>query len=77
MESPTRYEIRVRGHLDGGWSDWFAGMTCTNLPGGEAVLDGILPDQAALHGVLARIRNLNLALISIRRAAPAEGRNQT
>lgn len=66
MDAPIRYEIRVRGHLDPGWSEWFASMTCTNLPGGEAILSGLLPDQAALHGALARIRDLNLVLISIR-----------
>jgi len=77
MDAPTVYEIRVRGHLDSSWSDWFAGMTCTNLPNGETVLGGLLPDQAALHGVLARIHDLNLVLISIRRVAPAEGRDPT
>jgi hypothetical protein len=61
------YEIRIRGELDAGWSDWFAGLTCINLAGGETILTGSLPDQAALHGVLTRIRDLNLVLISIRR----------
>jgi len=66
MELPTIYEIRVRNHLDPGWSDgWFAGMTCTNLPNGESVLCGPVTDQAALHGVLARIRDLNLVLVSV------------
>lgn len=60
------YEIRVRGELGAGWSDWFAGLTCTGLPNGETLLAGPLPDQAALHGVLTRIRDLNMVLISIR-----------
>jgi hypothetical protein len=59
------YEIRVRGHLDSYWSDWFEGLSLTNLPGGEAVIFGPLADQAALHGVLERIRDLNLTLISV------------
>jgi hypothetical protein len=67
MDTPMNYEIRIRGELDAGWSDWFAGLTCTNLPGGETLVAGSLPDQAALHGVLTRIRDLNLVLISIRR----------
>ncbi len=66
MDTPKIYEIRIQGMLDSGWSDWFAGLTCTNLPGGETLLAGSLPDQAALHGVLTRIRDLNMALISIR-----------
>jgi hypothetical protein len=63
------YEIRVKDHLDSRWSQWFDGLTVTNVDGalGEAVLSGPLADQAALHGVLARIRDLNLTLISVRR----------
>lgn len=77
MDAPTIYEIRVRSHLDPSWSDWFSAMTCTNLPDGEAVLCGPLPDQAALHGVLASIRDLNLVLLSVRSVTLAEGRDPT
>jgi hypothetical protein len=59
------YNIRVKGHLDGGWSEWFDGLQITNLENGVAVLSGEIVDQAALHGVLNKVRNLNLPLISV------------
>ena len=65
MDQPTRYEIRVKGHLDPDWAGWFEELTITNEENGTATLSGYLPDQAALHGVLNRISNLGLALISV------------
>ena len=59
------YEIKVRSHLDPRWSEWFAGLKLTHLVGNETLLSGSLPDQAALHGLLERIRDLNLKLISV------------
>ena len=59
------YEIRVKGHLDPRWSEWFDGLQITNEPNGEALLSGYILDQAALHGVLAKVRDLNLQLISV------------
>ncbi len=59
-----RYEIRVAGHLTADWSNWFEGLTVRQEPSGETVLSGLL-DQAALHGVLSKIRDLGLVLISI------------
>jgi hypothetical protein len=59
------YEIRVKGHLDGRWSEWFDGLEITNLENGEAMLSGDIVDQAALHGVLVKMRDLNLPLISV------------
>jgi hypothetical protein len=65
MDKPTRYEIRVEGHLDAAWADWYEGLTITNQESGEALLTGSLADQAALHGLLKRISNLGLTLISV------------
>jgi len=62
---PEYYEIKIRGHLDPGWSDWFMGMKLTYLEENETLLSGSLPDQTALHGLLERIRDLNLKLISV------------
>jgi len=61
------YEIRVKEHLDERWSDWFDGLEITNLENGETVLSGEIVDQAALHGVLAKVRDLNLALVAVSR----------
>jgi hypothetical protein len=61
---PAYYEIKIRGHLDQSWSDWFAGLSLTHLEEDGTLLSGLLPDQVALHG-LERIRDLNLALISV------------
>ena len=64
------YNIRVKGHLDERWSDWFDGLEITNLENGEAMLYGNIVDQAALHGVLAKVRDLNLALVAVSSVDP-------
>lgn len=61
------YCIRVRGHLDDRWSDWFEGLVIQRHDDGTTVLIGPVTDQAALHGVLARIRDLGLPLVSVNR----------
>ena len=62
---PEYYEIKIKGYLDPNWSDWFAGLKLTHLEGDGTLLSGWLPDQAALHGLLESIRDLNLKLISV------------
>lgn len=59
------YEIVVRGRLDPSWSDWFQGLEISPRDGDDTLLAGELADQAALHGLLERIRDLNLILISV------------
>jgi hypothetical protein len=68
----TQYEITVRGHLDGRWSEWFNGMDVQNLPEGKTVLRGPVIDQAALHGLLIKIRDLGLPLISLHTVQPEQ-----
>jgi hypothetical protein len=65
MCDPKLYEIRVQGHLQGDWRDWFGAMTMHCLPNGELALFGPVADQAALFGMLARIRDLGLTLVAV------------
>ena len=62
----THYRIRVKGHLEEKWSEWFKPMTIS-AENNVTTLDGQVPDQAALHGLLIRIRDLNLTLLEVRR----------
>ncbi len=73
MDQPCVYEIRVEGQLAQRWSDWFEGLTVRTDPDDETTLTGWLADQAALFGVLAKIHNLNLVLISVTRSSPKNG----
>lgn len=59
------YQIKIRGHLDSGWQDWFDGLTVTLTDGGDTILSGVIIDQAALHGVFKKISNLGLTIISV------------
>ena len=67
MDTPRVYEIRVEGHLADRWSEWFEGLAICNDFNGETTLTGLLTDQAALFGVLNKIHDLNLILISVSR----------
>ena len=59
------YEIRIKGHLDQRWSEWLAGMTIHHEANGDTLLKGSLADQSALHGVLNRLRDFGIPLISV------------
>lgn len=59
------YQIRLKGHLGGQWSDWFEGLTITLEESGETLLTGPVVDQAALHGLLKKVRDLGLPLLSV------------
>jgi hypothetical protein len=60
------YEIKIKGHLDTKWSEWFYGLTITHEPDGNTTLNGPLPDQIVLHSVLDRLRDMNLPLLSLK-----------
>lgn len=67
------YQIRLKGHLGRGWSDWFGGLTITLEDNGETLLTGPVTDQAALHGLLRKVRDLGLPLISVTRVEYGRG----
>jgi len=76
-KKPTIYEIRIEGRLDPAWGDWFAGLVVTPGENGETLLAGPVADQAALHGLLRRVRDLGVPLISINRVEPGRTRSST
>ena len=65
LHPPTKFKIRVKGHLGTQWQAWFESLDITTLPNGDTVISGPLVDQAALYGVLKKVRNLGLPLISV------------
>jgi hypothetical protein len=67
---PARYELRVRGVLEPHWSAWFEGLQVTSDEWGQTIIAGPVTDQAALHGLLAKVRDLGLELLSVRRLDP-------
>ena len=62
---PGHYEIRLRGHLDTRWTAWFGGLSLTHESDGTTVIHGSVVDQAALHGLLSKVRDLGLPLIAV------------
>jgi hypothetical protein len=67
---PARYELRVQGVLDDRWSAWFEGLRVTSDDQGQTTIVGPVADQAALHGLLAKVRDLGLPLLAVRRLDP-------
>ena len=70
QHNPGRYEIRLKGHLDSRWAAWFDGLSLTKSSDGTTIICGPVADQAALHGLLQKVRDLGLPLISITHAEP-------
>ena len=69
---PLVYQIRLKGHLGPRWTDWFEGLTLTPADNGDTLLTGQVADQAALHGLLKKVRDLGMPLISVVRVEPSE-----
>jgi hypothetical protein len=67
-----RYEIRIKGHLDTRWAAWFDGLSLTHHRDGTTVIQGTVADQAALHGLLQKLRDLGLPLLSVSQAEPGK-----
>ncbi len=70
LDKPMVYQIRIEGHLGPKWTDWFGGLSITLEDNGETLLTGPVVDQAALHGLLRKIRDLGMPLISAVRVNP-------
>lgn len=67
---PVIYQIRIQGHLSAQWTDWFEGLTITLEDNGDTLLTGQVVDQAALYGLLKKVRDLGMPLLSVNRIAP-------
>ena len=64
-DQPTTYRVRIKGHLGPEWTDWFGGLAITLEDNGDTLLTGLVVDQAALHGLLRRVRDLGMPLVSV------------
>jgi hypothetical protein len=71
-DKPGRYEIRLKGHLDTRWADWFEGLSFTHASDGTTILAGPVVDQAALYGLLRKVRDLGLPLLSVIQVDPKQ-----
>jgi hypothetical protein len=74
-QEPKVFEIRIHGHLRPQWQDWFEGLTITVEEDGNTLLSGPVVDQSALHGILKKIRNLNMPLLSVNSTDPDPAAN--
>lgn len=72
-DQPVVYQIRIKGHLGPQWADWFEGMAVTREENGDTLLTGPVVDQAALHGLLKKVRDLGLPLLSVIRVETGQG----
>jgi len=70
---PGRYEIRLKGHLDRRWAAWFDGLSISLESDGTTILDGPIADQAALHGLLLKVRDTGIPLVSVTQVQPRQG----
>jgi len=75
-DQPSVYQIRISGHLDRQWSDWFDGMVIMLGKDGDTLLTGPVADQAALHGLLKKVRDLGVTLVSVNPVLPDRGDSQ-
>jgi hypothetical protein len=66
------YQLRIKGHLDSRWTAWFEGLSITREEGGDTLLTGPVADQAALHGLLKKLRDLGLTLVSVSPLDPGQ-----
>lgn len=74
---PTIYQIRIKGQLDSQWTDWFEGLTITLLENGDTLITGRVVDQAVLHGLLKKVRDLGMPLVSVCTVEPgAQGASE-
>jgi hypothetical protein len=69
-DQPSAFQIRIRGHLDRQWTDWFDGIAITLEEDGDTLLTGPVADQAALHGLLKKVRDLGMTLVSVNPVSP-------
>src|SRR5436190_23763560 len=73
---PLVYQIRIKGHLGDQWTDWFGGLAITLEDNGDTLLTGLVVDQAALHGLLRKLRDLGMPLVSVSPVTPGPGQSQ-
>jgi hypothetical protein len=71
-DTPWRCELRIKGHLNNRWTDWLEGLTIAREDNGETLLRGLVVDQAALHGLRRKVRDVGMPLVSVRGVRPSQ-----